>query len=350
MIKGTTKLLGVIGHPIAHSLSPAMHNAAISHLGVDFVYLPFPVKPEDLKAALAGFAAIDLRGFSITIPHKQAILPLLASVSPIARSIGAVNTVYRTDTGWCGTNTDVEGFLAPLQTPPTPPCQGGAKDDRPALERDDRAVRSDPPPYQGGAKDDVPALERDDRAVSSDPPPYQGGARGGSDWSQKVAVILGNGGAARAVVAGCAQLGCAEIHVVGRNAQNLAEFQQSWVTSPMPVQNLQVHTWDNLSMLISQADLLVNTTPVGMHPHGEKSPVAEAALDRISAGAIVYDLIYTPNPTQFLKDAELRGAVPIDGLEMLVQQGAAALKIWLGTESVPVDVMRQALRQHLGLD
>ena len=300
MIKGTTKLLGVIGHPIEHSLSPAMHNAAISHLGADFVYLPFPVKPGDLKAALAGFAAIGVRGFSITIPHKQAILPLLSEVSPIARSIGAVNTVYLTDKGWCGTNTDVEGFLAPLQTPPTPP--------------------------------------------------YQGGARGGSDWSQKVAVILGNGGAARAVVAGCAQLGCAEIHVVGRSEQNLAEFQQSWVNSPMPVHNLQVHTWDNLSMLISQADLLVNTTPVGMYPQGEKSPVVQGAIDRISAGAIVYDLIYNPNPTQFLKDAQLRGARAIDGLEMLVQQGAAALKIWLDRESVPVDVMRQALRQHLGLD
>ncbi len=325
MIKGTTKLLGVIGYPIAHSLSPAMHNAAISHLGVDFVYLPFPVKPEDLKAALAGFAAIDLRGFSITIPHKQAILPLLSEVSPIARAIGAVNTVYLTDKGWCGTNTDVEGFLAPLQTPPTPP-------------------------YQGGAKDVISPLERGNMAVESCPPPYQGGARGGSDWSQKVAVILGNGGAARAVVAGCAQLGCAEIHVVGRNAQKLAEFHHSWVNSPMPVQNLQVHTWDNLSMLISQADLLVNTTPVGMHPHGEKSPVSAAALDRLAAGAIAYDLIYTPNPTQFLKDAQLRGALAIDGLEMLVQQGAAALKIWLDTESVPVDVMRQALRQHLGLD
>ncbi|MEG5064233.1 shikimate dehydrogenase [Microcoleus sp. B3-A4] len=300
MIKGTTKLLGVIGHPVEHSLSPAMHNAAISHLGVDFVYLPFPVKPGDLKAALAGFAAIGVRGFSITIPHKQAILPLLSEVSPIARAIGAVNTVYLTDKGWCGTNTDVEGFLAPLQSPPTPP--------------------------------------------------YQGGARGGSDWSQKVAVILGNGGAARAVVAGCAQLGCAEIHVVGRSEQNLAEFQQSWVNSPMPVQNLQVHTWENLSMLISQADLLVNTTPVGMYPQGEKSPVVAGEIDRISAGAIVYDLIYTPNPTQFLKDAQLRGARAIDGLEMLVQQGAAALKIWLNKESVPVDVMRQALRQHLGLD
>ena len=314
MIKGTTKILGVIGHPIAHSLSPAMHNAAISHLGVDFVYLAFPVKPEDLEVALSGFRAIDLRGFSVTIPHKQAIVPLLSEVSPIARAIGAVNTVYLTDKGWCGTNTDVEGFLAPLQNSPPPT-----------------------PPYQGGT-------------LESCPPPYQGGVRGGSDWSQKVAVILGNGGAARAVVAGCAQLGCAQIHVVGRNEQNLMEFQQSWVNSAMPVKNLQVHTWDNLSTLISQADLLVNTTPVGMYPQGEMSPVAAAAIDKIAVGAIVYDLIYNPSPTQFLKDAQQRGAQTIDGLEMLVQQGAAALKIWLNQESVPVDVMRLALQKHLDLN
>ena len=324
MIKGTTKLLGVIGHPIAHSLSPAMHNAAISHLGVDFVYLAFPVKPEDLEVALAGFGAIGLQGFSITIPHKQAILPLLSEVSPIAQAIGAVNTVYLTDKGWCGTNTDVEGFLAPLR----------------------RAGTGAPPLQTGENSLKVPLL-----------PPFGGGGGGGdlggspgSDWSQKVAVILGNGGAARAVVAGCAQLGCAQIHVVGRSAQNLAEFQQSWVNSPMPVPNLQVHTWDDLSMLISQADLLVNTTPVGMYPHGEKSPVVDRTIDRISAGAIVYDLIYNPSPTQFLKDAQLRGARTIDGLEMLVQQGAAALKIWLDKESVPVDVMRQTLQQHLGLN
>lgn len=105
-----------------------------------------------------------------------------------------------------------------------------------------------------------------------------------------------------------------------------------------------------MSTLISQADLLVNTTPVGMYPQGEKSPVAAAALDRISPGAIVYDLIYNPSPTQFLKDAQQRGARTIDGLEMLVQQGAAALKIWLDKESVPVDVMRTALQKHLGVN
>jgi shikimate dehydrogenase len=378
MIKGTTKILGVIGHPIAHSLSPAMHNAAISHLGVDFVYLAFPVKPEDLEIALSGFRAIDLRGFSVTIPHKQAIVPLLSEVSPIARAIGAVNTVYMTETGWCGTNTDVEGFLAPLIPPPTPelfhshenrdfvgvvpPClpplptierafgTRRAGTGAPPLQENETALPPTPP-YQGGEQNSPPPTPPyQEGALESCPPPYQGGVRGGSDWSQKVAVILGNGGAARAVVAGCAQLGCAEIHVIGRNEQNLMEFQQSWVNSAMPVKNLQVHTWDNLSTLISQADLLVNTTPVGMYPQGAKSPVSAATLDRISPGAIAYDLIYNPSPTLFLKEAQQRGARAIDGLEMLVQQGVAALKIWLDRESVPVDVMRLALQKHLGLN
>ena len=289
MIKGTTKLLGVIGHPIEHSLSPIMHNAAISHLGLDYVYLAFPIKPENLNAAISGFSAIGLEGFSITIPHKQAILPLLSEISPVAIAVGAVNTVYRTEKGWAGTNTDVQGFLAPLRSPSS------------------------------------------DTSID--------------DWSQKIAVILGSGGAARAVVAGCAKLGCAEIHIVGRHPDKLAKFQQSWINSPLPV-NLITHTWESLPHLISKADLLVNATPIGMYPQRENSPVDVNLLDQISPGAIAYDLIYTPNPTEFLKQAQKRGAIIIDGLEMLVQQGAAALEIWL-QKTVPVEVMRHSLQQHL---
>ncbi len=294
MITGKTKLLGVIGYPIEHSLSPLMHNAAIKAINnqknqqnlIDYVYLPFPIKPEDLNTAIAGFSAIDVQGFNITIPHKQAIIPLLSEVSDIAKAVGAVNTVYRTNKGWAGTNTDVTGFLAPLQT------------------------------YNW-------------------------------NWHQKVAVVLGNGGAARAVVAGCAQLGFAEIHVVGRSEDKLTAFEQSWVNSPLPV-NLTIHKWDDLSSLISQADLLVNTTPVGMYPNIHESPVDEAMFEKLSPEAIVYDLIYIPNPTKFLQQAQVRGAIAIDGLEMLVQQGAAALELWL-QQSVPVDVMRNSLRKHLQL-
>lgn len=284
MITGKTKLLGVIGYPIEHTLSPLMHNAAIAQLGVDYVYLPFPISPENLEKAVAGFAAIGLEGFSITIPHKQAILPLLSEVTDIAQAIGAVNTVWRTDGGWHGTNTDVAGFLAPLK-----------------------------------------ALER--------------------DWSQTSVVILGNGGAARAVVAGCQQLGCAEIHVIGRDAQKLEDFLKSWMNSPLAV-NLKVHTWNNLPELLPNASLLVNSTPVGMAPNVARSPLSPAELDCLSPNLIAYDLIYTPSPTLFLQQAKAQGAIAIDGLEMLVQQGAAALKIWL-KQDVPVDVMRQALLEKL---
>ncbi|MBE9215875.1 shikimate dehydrogenase [Plectonema cf. radiosum LEGE 06105] len=285
MITGTTKLLGVIGHPVEHSLSPLMHNAALAKLGLNYVYLPFPIEPQNLAKALDGFAAIGVVGFNATIPHKQAIIPLLSEIEPIAQAVGAVNTVVRKNHRWIGTNTDVEGFIAPLQL-----------------------------------------LDR--------------------DWSQTVAVVLGNGGAARAVVAGCTQLGCASVDVVGRNLQKLEEFRDSWQDSPLVV-NLQIHQWDALPKIIDQANLLINTTPIGMYPQIENSPLEPALFAHLPKGAIVYDLIYTPSPTKFLQYAQTTGVIAIDGLEMLVQQGAAALKIWLQRETVPVDVMRQTLQQQL---
>ncbi|MBW4612398.1 MAG: shikimate dehydrogenase [Desmonostoc vinosum HA7617-LM4] len=287
-ITGKTKLLGVIGHPVEHSLSPVMHNAAIASLGLNYVYLAFPIKPENLEIAIAGFAAMGIVGFNVTIPHKQAILPLLSQIEPIAQAVGAVNTVSRKDHGWVGTNTDITGFIAPLQTT------------------------------------------------------YH------QDWSQKVAVVLGNGGAARAVIAGCTQLGFAEIHIVGRNEKKLQEFRRSWHNSAL-ADSFQVHTWEELPKLIPQANLLVNTTPIGMYPKVAESPLSVEEIANLTLGAIAYDLIYTPNPTQFLQQAQNQGAIAIDGLEMLVQQGVAALKIWLQQENIPVDVMRQALQSQLSL-
>ncbi|MGF1542233.1 MAG: shikimate dehydrogenase [Pleurocapsa sp.] len=287
LITGKTKLLGVIGDPIKHSFSPVMHNAAIAHLGLDYVYLPLPVKAEALEVALAGFAAINLVGFSITIPHKQAIIPLLSAVTPDAEMVGAVNTVWRTEGGWEGTNTDVEGFIAPLKI-----------------------------------------MSR--------------------NWQQIIPVVLGNGGAARAVVTGLAQLGCSEIHVVGRDRDKLARFQYSWHDIPQITSILKIHHWDNLPALLPAAELLVNTTPVGMYPHVNNSPIDESLMAKLPPGAIAYDLIYTPNPTEFLKLARKHGAKEaIDGLEMLVQQGAAALEIWL-QQPAPVEIMRNSLKKHLG--
>ncbi|NJK99462.1 MAG: shikimate dehydrogenase [Spirulinaceae cyanobacterium SM2_1_0] len=280
IITGTTQLLGVIGDPVQHSRSPLMHNAAIAQLGVDFVYLPLPVKANDLATALLGFVAIGLRGFNITIPHKQAILPFLQEISPVAAAIGAVNTVWRTADGWAGTNTDAVGFIAPLRE-----------------------------------------LER--------------------DWSTVPVLILGCGGAARAVVAGCAELGCPKIAVAGRDPAKLAAFAASWQDSPWSP-TLQIIPWSDLATVLPATQLLVNATPLGMAPQVEQSPLTVTALQKLPTSAIAYDLIYTPRPTQFLKLAQQQGFVTIDGSEMLVQQGAAALQIWLD-QAVPVAVMRAAL-------
>ncbi|MBD3881205.1 shikimate dehydrogenase [Phormidium tenue FACHB-886] len=280
MITGTTQLLGVIGHPIEHSLSPVMHNAAIAALGINAVYLPLPVSPADLPAAIAGFRAIGLRGFNVTIPHKQAIMPLLSEMTDLAQAVGAVNTVYPTEQGWGGTNTDVEGFIAPL-----------------------KALRN---------------------------------------WQQSIAVVLGGGGAARAVLAGCQHLGCSHIRVVGRNPEKLQQFHQLSTATTI----VSVHPWETLPELLIDADLLVNTTPIGMFPDLEASPLSLADLASLKSGAIAYDLIYNPRPTQFLQYAQSQGATPIDGLEMLVQQGAAALRLWL-QQPVPVDIMRRSLLEQL---
>lgn len=288
MITGTTKLLGVIGNPVEHSLSPLMHNAALAKLNLNYVYLPFPIEPENLAKALDGFAAIGVVGFNATIPHKQAIIPLLSEIEPIAQSVGAVNTVFRRDNKWVGTNTDVEGFIAPLKS-----------------------------------------LDR--------------------DWGKVHAVVLGNGGAARAVVAGCTQLGCASVTVVGRNYQKLEEFKDSWKDSSLKT-NLTIHQWDSLTEIIANTNLLINTTPIGMHPNTENSPINADLFAHLPKDTIIYDLIYTPSPTKFLqyaRQSELDSShIIIDGLEMLVQQGAAALKIWL-QQDVPAEVMRQTLQQKL---
>jgi shikimate dehydrogenase len=277
-------LLGVIGHPIGHSLSPLMHNAALTELGENYVYVAFPIKPEDLATAIAGLGSIGVVGFSVTIPHKQTIMPFLSQITPTAKLVGAVNTVWWTEQGWQGTNTDVEGFVAPLKEL-------------------------------------------------------------AQDWRKVKPVVLGNGGAARAVVVGLAQLGCPEIQIVGRNLEKLEAFKNSWSRADFNSE-LSVYPWQALAELIPSTALLINTTPLGMTPHLEQSPVEEDLMSGLSSSAIAYDLIYTPRPTRFLQQAADQGATIIDGLEMLVQQGAAALRLWL-QKPVPVDIMRQALRDFI---
>jgi shikimate dehydrogenase len=284
-ILGTTKILGVMGFPVSHSLSPVMHNAAIASMGFDYVYVPFPIPVEDLPAAITGLKAIQsVQGFNLTIPHKVEVIPLLDEVLPIAKAVGAVNTVKRVGDRWVGTNTDVAGFLSPLK-------------------------------------------------------------QLNCDWGNSPAVILGSGGAAKAVVAACLELGCPVIHVVGRDSKKMKKFHGA-MTSQLHDYNLRVHPWTSIPHLLEVAGIVINATPIGM-ASDPNTPISEAEMDLLPDQAIVYDLIYTPRPTKFLQIAAARGLKAIDGLEMLINQGVIGLEFWLD-QPVPIEIMRQALITHLG--
>ncbi|MFQ6539537.1 MULTISPECIES: shikimate dehydrogenase [Aphanothece] len=288
-ISAHTALVGVLGDPVRHSLSPAMHNAALQELGLDWVYLALPAPADQLPQVVQALEAMDCRGLNVTLPHKQAVAPLCRELSPLAARVGAVNTLQRREReGWLGTNTDVEGFLAPLRS-------------------------------------------------------------GGRDWSGCRAVVLGCGGSARAVVAGLVELGCRAILVAGRSSGSLLSFAdgcRSWAPQ------LQVIPWTQLPGVLRESELVVNTTPVGMaSPRdpgaAQASPLDPEALRALSPGSTVYDLIYTPRPSALLRASAAQGCRVIDGLEMLVQQGAAALRLWTGQQTVPVDAMRQAAERCL---
>lgn len=281
MITGKTENLGVIGWPIAHSLSPAMQNAALRQAGLDYSYIAMPVAPECLEEAVKGLKSLGFRGFNVTIPHKTAILPMLDEIDEDAAMVGAVNTVVREGSRLTGYNTDVTGFV-------------GALRDK------------------------------------------------GFDLRGRRAVLLGAGGAARAVVWGLLKEGVAAVSLGVRNvakAQALVErFQDRQPVTAFDWQS------DAFRRELAAADLLVNTTPLGMYPRvGECPPVDWSCLGR---EVLVYDIIYTPGQTRLLQTAAERGLPVLNGVPMLVGQGAAALRLWTGRDADQT-VMRQALEKAL---
>jgi len=278
---------------VHHSLSPVMQNAALQAMGLDWVFLALPAPAAELVTVVRGLEAMDCRGLNVTIPHKHSVAALTRELSPLARRLGAVNVlVPMAGGGWHGTNTDVEGFCAPLR-------------------------------------------------------------RGGAAWAGKRAVVLGCGGSARAVVAGLVELGFANIQLAGRKPEALTLFLndcRAWAPQ------LQALPWASgsaeLAEALAAADLVVNTTPVGMASASnpvaaEACPLSPPELSALQPSCCVYDIIYTPRPTQLLQRAAARGCHSLDGLEMLVEQGAAALRLWSGRSDVPVEVMRQALLEQL---
>ena len=286
MISGKTKICGIIGDPVAHTVSPAMHNAAFRTMGLDYLYLPFGVKKEKLPAAIEGMKALDIRGLNITIPHKIAVIPFLDGIDPLAEIIGSVNTIVNENGFLKGYNTDAAGFLQAL------------------------------------------------RARGIEP-------------AGKVAVILGAGGASRAISFTLAESG-AELVILNRatgleRARQLAEKISRSCGGRAKAQVLEENI---LRAELRDADILVNATSVGMSPHTSETPVPARLLKK---KLVVFDIVYNPLQTRLLAEAEAAGALTIGGLDMLVGQGAMAFQLWTGQEA-PLEVMTKAAADALKSD
>lgn len=278
------ELVGVFGHPVAENPTIVMQEAAFQELGLPWRYLTIEVKPADLGAAMAGLRAYNMRGINLTIPHKVAVLEYLDEVAPDALLMGAVNTVRLEDGRLIGENTDGKGFL---------------------------------------------------RSLSED---------GKSDPAGKRVTLLGAGGAARAITVELALAGAAEIHVANRSVER-GQLLVDLLNDKTPVK-ATFHPWQATFTIPADTDILVNATSIGLYPEVDARPEIDYAS--ISAAMIVCDVIPNPPQTPFLRQAAGRGATVLDGLGMLVYQGAIGFKMWTGQDA-PVEVMHQALAQAFNL-
>ena len=299
MINGKTRVIGLLGDPVNHSLSPTMQNAAIKEMNLNFCYLAFPCKNEELSIVLESMLAIGCQGLNITIPHKNSVAKLCDELTPLAQSVGAVNTLLpRKEGGWYGTNTDIEGFISPLIN------------------------------KKNMVKDQ--------------------------------ALIIGSGGSARAVLAGLRLLDYKNITIIARNKDSLNKFladanNENKMKSAGSKIKGSLESDVNIKNYIKEANLIINTTPIGLkkvsHEENEikKMPLSEKIWSYLEQKTTLYDLIYVPRPTEWLKFGEKIGCQTIDGLEMLIHQGAASLRLWTKTDKIPIESMRKAAENQLNI-
>ncbi|MDI6906734.1 MAG: shikimate dehydrogenase [Thermoanaerobacterales bacterium] len=287
MPDAATRLCGLLGHPVRHSLSPAMQNAAFQAAGLNVVYLAFDVLPSELPAAVAAVRALGLAGVNVTVPHKEACLPLLDELDPEASAVGAVNVVVVRDARLVGYNTDGDGFI--------------------------RALRE-----------------------------------AGAEPRGRAAFILGAGGAARAVAVALALAGAARITITNRTPERAARLAADLTALGAQAGTL---SWEALAeeapegkTAVAASELIIQTTTLGMHPRADAVPPLPARW--FSPRHIACDLVYNPRETRFLAAARARGARVVDGLGMLLHQGAASFELWTG-QPAPLEVMRRALEAEI---
>jgi shikimate dehydrogenase len=268
-----------------------MHNAAYEEMGLDWCYVAIPCDKKNLKEVTTALRVINCKGLNITIPHKQEVLKVCDKLTSIASDIRAVNTLIpNKDNQWIGANTDVEGFLMPL---------------------------------------------KDNNLIN------------------KNVVVIGCGGSSRAVVMGLNSLNVKKITIFGRNETSLNTFIKN-MKNLLSKSNILIEGINNnklnITPYIEEADLIVNTTPVGMDTgenEKENIPLGQEVWNNLSSKTILYDLIYTPRPTKWLQIGQQKNCFTIDGLDMLVEQGALSIKLWSGFSSVPTQVMKSSAKKHL---
>lgn len=281
-ITGHTKLTGLLGSPVAHSISPLMHNEAFHLLSLDYAYLCFDVTENTLPEAVNGLKACGIRGFNLTMPCKNRVVELLDELSPSAKLIGAVNTVVNENGRLIGYNTDGVG-------------------------------------YMHSVKD------------------------AGHDIIGKTMTLMGAGGAATAICAQAALDGVSSVHVFARRTSrfwNRTQALADTINSTLPCRVL-LHENEDLNALknaVSESAILVNATSVGMAPNTEASIITDTSLFRPEL--IVSDVIYNPRKTRLLQEAEKNGCPVFNGMYMLLYQGAEAFRLFTGKE-MPTEIIKE---------
>lgn len=279
-IKGSTNIVGLIGHPVEHSFSPPMHNAAFEALAMNYAYVAFDVNPQNVGDAIKGAQALNIKGFNVTIPHKIEVMQYLEELDEVAELIGAVNTIdFKNLKGY---NTDGIGAI--------------------------RAI------------EEVTGVKN------------------------KNVIVAGAGGASRAISFYLAKFGVDSLTILNRNVEKAQNLSGDVLGSDL-ISDVNSDSISQISNYLDDADILVDTTPLGMHPHINDSPIASA--DMMHGDLAVFDAVYNPNETVLLKEAIKAGAKPVYGIKMLLYQGAESFKIWTGQDA-PIDVMEKALNEYLG--
>ena len=280
-ITGKTKVCGIIGDPVIHSMSPVMQNAAFQAANLDYAYVAFPVSGDSVPRCADAVRALGLRGLNVTVPHKVTVMPTLDEIDSLAQHIGAVNTIVNNAGTLIGYNTDGPGFMRAL-------------------------------------------------------------TEAGVNVTGKTVVMLGAGGAARAVAYSLAEAG-AHLTILNRSAERAEALALEVSTTCSEHVGYAPLEHACLREKLSRADVLVNTTSVGMSPDVDSTP---CPTDLLRENLCVCDIVYHPLQTRLLREADAAGATTIGGAEMLIYQGAQAFELWTGVPA-PVEVMRRTVMERL---